>query len=128
MENLTQIRMTSRVIIEEGRQRIGNTLWVTHARARDLIDQKCAEYAGAAPAEKKPLPGPSEKKPVEPTEKKSSGAETDGQSTDLPGSTEAGAAPLSSVVQADRVSPETNSPGSEPTSAPTKQRRVKNSA
>lgn len=124
MENMTQIRMTSRVIIEEGRQRIGNVLWVSPARARDLIDQKCAEYAGAAPTEKKPLPGPSEKKPVEPAEKKSSGAETDGQQTDLPGSSEPGSAPLSSVVAADRVSPETSSPESVPNS----KKRAKTSA
>lgn len=104
MDNLTQIRFTAKVIIEEGRQRPGACLWVSQARAKALIDANCAEYVGGAQSAPGKQTGPGQAKPVGPSEnkaenkgKKPSGAGKGGQSTASRKSTEPGLAPSSSA-------------------------------
>lgn len=118
MPNLTQIRFTAKVIVPEGRQRIGAALWVSPERARSLIDQNVAEYVGAGST-----PGaPTEHKPTGPMEtqaKKPSGAGKAGRSTASRKSTEPGQAPPSSASPAAPALPPNSSsawpwPGSAP--------------
>lgn len=64
MANTTQVRATGKHIIAEGRMRPGTTFWCSAERARQLVDAKVVEIAGAS------LPGPSETKPAGAAEKK----------------------------------------------------------
>jgi hypothetical protein len=108
MNDLTQIRFTAKVIIEEGRQRVGACLWVSQARAKSLIDANCAEYVGAgAQSASGKQTGPEQAKPIGPQEtkaenkaKKPSGAGKGGQSTASLRSTPPGLAPQSSASPA----------------------------
>lgn len=90
-DELVQIRIKGRHIIQEGRMRDGQTPWVTRQRAKQYIDLGIAEPffpANPGPSETKPA-GPSETKPAGGAEKKSSAAETDTHSTDSARSSEA---------------------------------------
>ena len=84
MANTVQVRITARVIIAEGRMRVGDVIWVPEDRARQMIEQRVAVAAGAV--------GPTEFKPKEPAEKKFLPADLVGRSTDSPASSEPGTA------------------------------------
>jgi hypothetical protein len=97
--DITQVRPIAKAIIAEGRIRPGGpAFWVTHPRARTLIDAGVVALVA-------PMAGPSEAKPAEPAEKKSSSTDPAIRSTDSQKSTELGTVRSSSVSPADRVSP-----------------------
>lgn len=96
--HITQVRPIAKAIIAEGRIRPGGQVfWVTHDRARLLIEAGVVELVA-------PVAGPSETKPAEPAEKKSSGTDPDTRSIDSPKSNAHGTVQSSSVSPADRVS------------------------
>lgn len=110
-DDIVQVRIKGRHIIQEGRVRDGQVIWTTPKRGKQYIDLGIAEavMASTGPTETKPA-GPSETKPAGGAEKKSSGVETATPSTDSAKSSAApGPAAPSSVLAADRVSPPSSS-------------------
>lgn len=84
MQGLTQVRYLAKLIMDTGSKRRGQVEWVSHQRARELVDARlCTLVTDEAP--RVDSTGPTEKKTA-------FGTEPDGPSTGLPKSGEPGKA------------------------------------